>query len=190
MQSDWSVACGPDDPTVAVPWAGAEATLRYIDLREAPDRIEEIPEAVLYPCIHAALRCWNSPDSPYFTAKCDVWSYPAELYDAEDLSEFGYAQASYVDLLSRDESTFSQFSIAETLLKALSGLADLVPATAARCEWILRPAYLFSGTESVSGFAMTLYIWGYGDSPEAAAGTWAAAVAALVEPLLPRRRCP
>ena len=184
MQTDWSVACGSGDPTVAVPWASADGTLQYIDLRETPQRIGEIPEAALHPCIHAALLRWNRSDSPCFTAKCDVWRYPARLYDAEDLPGFAHAQACYVDLLSRDASAFSQFSVAETLLKTLSRLAGRVPAAAARSEWILRPAYLFSGGEPVPGFATTLYVWGYSDSPDAAERAWAAALEALIEPVL------
>ena len=85
MHADWTVACAADDPWVVVPWSREDETICYIDLRAAPQRLEEITEAVQYPCLAKALRRWNQPDTSLFTAKCDVWNYPARLFDAEDL---------------------------------------------------------------------------------------------------------
>ena len=37
MLSDWSAACGADDPVVVVPWASPDGALRWVDLRDDPD---------------------------------------------------------------------------------------------------------------------------------------------------------
>ncbi len=201
MEADWSVACGAVDPLVVVPWGGEvrdAATgkpIQYIDLRSTPDAILEIPEAVEYPDLAAALRRWNQPDTPLFTAKCDVWNYPAKLFDAEDLPGFACAHASYIDLLPIDPQIFSSFPACERQLRAWTEIARSIPLSASRCEWTLRPARIFSaasapsvaagGTSSpLDGFATSLYVWGYGPSPQAAASTWATALEMLIEPVL------
>jgi hypothetical protein len=196
VETDWSVACGTDDPTVVVPWIGRDESIRYIDLHNEPTRINEIPEAAQYPSLAAALRRWNQPDAPLFTAKCDVWNYPADLFDAEDLPGFAYAQGSYVDLLSREIAIFSSFAACEQMLRVWSVAARNIALPEGRCEWTLRPACILplignaenypldeSGNRN-NGFATTLYVWGYGSSPEAAAAAWSNAILALIEPVL------
>ncbi|MHB1936999.1 MAG: hypothetical protein ACYCOR_10480 [Acidobacteriaceae bacterium] len=192
MQSDWTVACGADDPEVVVPWAAKDPSLRYVDLRRAPEAIQEIPEATEYPCVAAALQRWNQPDTFLFTAKCDVWCYPAKLFDAEDLPGFAYAHGSYIDLLPVDTEMFSSFEACERQLRAWNEISRSIELPASRCEWTLRPAHVFSNftapppiTDSPqNGFATTLYVWGYGESQQSAAINWAAALNALIEPVL------
>ncbi len=192
METDWTVACGADDPWVVVPWSGSDACLYYIDLRTEPGRLNEIPEAAQYPSIAAALERWNQPESHLFTAKCDVWSYPARLFDAFDLPGFAEAHSSYIDLLARDTTVFSSFAACESLLRAWSANAQLTPHTGTRCEWTLRRARVFplsaqaaeSTAPPADGVAGPLYVWGYGSSPEAAASAWSEALTALIEPVL------
>ncbi|MGO8718629.1 MAG: hypothetical protein ACLQMO_05350 [Acidobacteriaceae bacterium] len=193
MHADWTVACGADDPEVVVPWAGKDASLRYVDLRSAPDAIQEIPEATEYPCVAAALRRWNQPCTLLFTAKCDVWSYPAKLFDGEDLPGFAFAHGSYIDLLPVEPQIFSSFAACEQQLHSWTEMARSIALPASRCEWTLRPARVFptasvtaieAGSSPQSGFATTLYVWGYGASPQSAASAWAAALQALIEPVL------
>jgi len=191
MQSDWTVACAADDPKVVIPWAGKDPLLRFVDLRQSPEALREIPEAAEYPCVAAALRRWNQPDTSLFTAKCDVWSYPAKLFDAEDLPEFAFARGSYIDLLHVDAATFASFEACERQLRAWTEVSRSLELPACRCEWTLRPARIFSSlplpppavNSSRNGFATTLYTWGYGDSPESAAIAWDAALQALIEPV-------
>ncbi len=184
MQSDWSVECGAADPFVAIPWASEDSTIYYIDLRETPVRVKEIPDAARYPCLSAALLRWNRPGSPIFTAKCDVWAYAADLFDADDFPEFAYAHACYIDLLSADAAAFSSFTASEAELKRWDDLARSIPQADSRCEWTLRSARIFIDQRHSDGFATTLYVWGYGPSPESAAQAWSAALLALIEPVL------
>ena len=191
MHSDWTVACGSDDPEIVIPWSGKDPCLRFVDLRQSPEGLCEIPEAAEHPCIAAALHRWNEPDAALFTAKCDVWSYPAKLFDAEDLAEFAFARGSYIDLLRLDPVAFASFEACERQLHAWTEMARSTDLKACRSEWTLRPARILpgfsaplAGAASRNGFATTLYTWGYGDSPEAAAISWAAALQVLIEPVL------
>jgi hypothetical protein len=191
MHADWTVACAADDPEIIIPWAGKDPSLRYIDLRQLPEAVREIPEAKEYPCIAAALQRWNHPDSLLFTAKCDVWSYPAKLFDAEDLPGFAYARGSYIDLLHVDAAIFASFEACERQLRAWTEISRSIELPACRCEWTLRPARIFPGSAPPAssaellknGFATTLYTWGYGDSAEAAAIAWDDALKSLIEPV-------
>jgi hypothetical protein len=190
VHSDWTVACGSDDPEVVIPWSGKDPSLRFVDLRQSPEALCQIPEAAEHACVAAALHRWNEPDTALFTAKCDVWSYPAKLFDAEDLAEFAFARGSYIDLLPLDPATFASFEACERQLRAWTEMAKSIDVQACRSEWTLRPARIFpgfsaplAGTASRNGFATTLYTWGYGDSPESAAIAWGAALRALIEPV-------
>lgn len=187
MESDWTVECGADDPWVVVPWFRKDETVRYIDLRITPERLKGIPEAAQNPCIAAALLRWNSPQSSVYTAKCDVWSYAADLFDANDLPGFAFAHASYIDLLALDLAVFSSFASAERSLRNLTRDAQSVDLSGTRCEWILRRARILSAkADGVfdDGFATTLYVWGYGVSRLSAKDRWAVALSSLVEPVL------
>ena len=194
MQADWSVECGPDDPVVVLPWQSEDGSLRYVDLRLAPSGVEEILEAKQYPPLAAALRRWNAAGSPVFTAKCDVWSYPADLFDAEDFPGFEFAQGSYIDLVRTDMDIYRNFVACEQQLRVWTSTARAIALEQCRCEWTLRSALIFPPEAAVApvppsaamaGFATTLYVWGYGSSPEEAGSAWANALEALIEPLLP-----
>jgi hypothetical protein len=185
MESDWTVACAADDPFVVVPWSNADTSLRYIDLRVDPQAIGEIEEARKFPAIAAALRCWNSAGAAMFTVKCDVWNYPAKLFDAFDLNGFAHAHASYVDLVSTDQKVFASFTACERLLRDGTQATQDVEGENARCEWVLRPAQMF-GTDSdpaLNGFAVTLYVWGYGANPQEAEAACSIALRGIIEPV-------
>ena len=194
MDADWSVECAADDPLVVVPWKNAAGTITYIDLRAFPDALTEIPEARESPALAAALHRWNQSDSPIFTAKCDLWAYPADLFDAEDLPGFAFAHGGYIDLIQRAPHLFASFPLAEAQLRRWTEVARSLATPNARCEWTLRRAWIAppehapdlpsSETLYSKGFATTLYVWGYGASPQAAAAAWASALDCLVDPVL------
>ncbi len=194
VETDWSVECGADDPWVVLPWTRKDASIHYIDLRVAPDRLREIPEAVQYDCIEQALHRWNQPSSPVYTAKCDVWTYPSDLFDAADLPGHAWAQGSYIDLIPASRRIFASFAAKENLLRAWSTAAKQIPLENARCEWTLRRARILPSSvktraslpdaPALDGFATTLYVWGYGSSQRTAREAWAASLTALIETVL------
>lgn len=185
MESDWTVACGADDPWIVLPWATEDGLIRYIDLNGAPDKVDEIPEAAQHPSLAAALLRWNQPDAPLFTAKCDVWWYAADSFDAGDLVGFAHAQGSYIDLIPREPAVFSSFAACERMLQAGAESSRDLAVPEGRCEWTLRPARVSTADNGYrDGFAITLYVWGYGSSPQAAASSWSTALLALIQPVL------
>ena len=197
MDADWSVECGAEDPTIAVPWSHAEHGIAFVDLRLAPEKIEQLAEAQQHAALAEALRAWNQPAGPIFTAKCDLWSYPAALFDAEDDARFAFAQACYIDLLCAAEEEFSSFAQAEARVRQWSRAACTLPVDPARCEWVLRRAWMQNASpvppvadedaQWRAGFATTLYVWGYGATEAEAAAVWAQALRALLPLPLARR---
>lgn len=185
MDSDWTVACAADDPVVVVPWANQDGSLRFVDLRSNLHVIDAVDEARKFPALAAALRRWNSANGPMFTVKCDVWNYPARLFDAFDQGGFAHAHASYVDLVSTDWNLFRAFPSCEKLLQRGSATAHTIDTPSARCEWVLRPAQIFSQDpkDVLHGFAVSLYVWGYGETSELAEAVWSSALLALIEPV-------
>lgn len=198
MHTEWNVECAAEDPWVVIPWQSEDNSIHYIDLRAEPERLLEIPEAVQFGSYARALRCWNGPDSPLHTAKCDAWQYSASLFDANDLSGFAYAQGGYIDLLPARPEIFSSFVACEKLLRAFSRAAESLSHGDCRCEWILRRARIVRTPQTASsgdgvipdpapwldGFAVTLYVWGYGGTAESAHTVWSTAVDALIAPVL------
>jgi len=220
MLADWSVECSADDPVLVVPWSSLDASpaaaeghpiihpvalspvAQFIDLRENPYDLDQIPEAEQHPPLMQALRALNAPRSPLFTAKCDVWTLePEELEDlrqqldlpapspedADSLTGF----ASYIDVLWRDRSLFASFHQSEQLLHRLTRLAGPLDHPGALLDCVLRPALV--DFESVTangdatarnhfkqGYSITLYLKALGPDLFTAKEVWAAALESLV----------
>ena len=175
MEADWSVALGGDDPVIVVPWAAANGP-RFVDLRAGAHLIDEIEEARTSPELRAALLHLNQPNSPFWTAKCDVWTTsveagdpPADPYELDAVpGETDDCAGSYIDLLPRDLSWFASFERHEQWLRAVTRRLRLVQASAARAEVILRPAEV----DALPGFAVTWVVEGCGPTARDADAHW------------------
>ena len=181
MLSEWSSECGPDDPVLVVPWQAPGSELRWVDLRDDPDALDEIAEADEHPAMLAALRALNGPRSPVFTAKCDAWAMEAEELAAtrDDLLLDGeVAQAgmtSYIDLLWRERAVFASRHQMETLLYRLDRISGELHHPLSKVECVLRPAVLdLNG--AIEGYAVSLYLKGVGVDAEEAGQRWSAAL--------------
>ena len=132
MLAEWSVECGPDDPVLVVPWSDPSdpsGERRFIDLRENPYDLDEIPETEQHPALLQALRALNANRSPVFTAKCDAWVMDAdelaalhleiELETADPAHDLAHGFASYIDLVWRERGLFVSFHQQEQLLHRL-----------------------------------------------------------------------
>jgi hypothetical protein len=195
MVADWSVECSAEDPVLVVPWtveeAGVPATQSaadFIDLRENPYDLDQIPEADQHPPLMQALRALNAPRSPVFTAKCDAWALDPqqleEMRERLDLVAGGYQAAaagfaSYIDLVWRDRSIFASFHQAEQLLHRIARLAAPIDQPLAMLECVLRPA-MVDLTGPREGFAISLYTKAVAPDADAAKQTWGAALEAAV----------
>ena len=79
----------------------------------------------------------------------------------------------------------------EAMVKRWYALAQTLPCQNCRCEWVVRRAWISTELELPltdeaavawrSGFAATLYVWGYGATEEQADSAWAQALRLLIE---------
>jgi len=195
MVVDWSVECSAEDPVLVVPWTAEEAgaskaqsVADFVDLRENPYDLDQIPEADQHPPLMQALRALNAPRSAMFTAKCDAWALSAEeleeLRERLDIVEGGFETAaagfaSYIDLVWRDRSIFASFHQSEQLLHRIARLAAPIEQPMAMIDCVLRPA-LVDLTGPREGFAISLYVKAAAPDADAAKQTWASALEAVV----------
>jgi hypothetical protein len=199
MVVDWSVECSVDDPVLVVPWSGAEATAEvadtvgdntvadFVDLRENPYDMDQIPEAEQNPPLMQALRALNAGRSPVFTAKCDAWvldedeleQLRSQLDLAADRRDAAAGFASYIDLVWRDRAIFASFHQSEQLLHRLQRLAAPIEEPLAMLDCVLRPA-LIDLTGPQEGFAVSLYVKALGPDSGAAKAVWGSTLEAVV----------
>lgn len=194
MVVEWSVECSADDPVLVVPWSTAEAgadlnpaTADFVDLRENPYEMDQIPEAEQNPPLMQALRALNAGRSPVFTAKCDAWVLDSEELDQLQLqldlspespdAKTGFA--SYIDLVWRDRTIFASFHQSEQLLHRLERLAAPIDEPLVMMDCVLRPA-LVDLTGPQEGFAVSLYVKALGPNLPAAKQAWGSALEAVV----------
>lgn len=191
MRAEWSAECGAEDPVLVVPWSGAGDSSGFIDLRENPYDLDQIPEAEQHPALLQALRALNAPRSAVFTAKCDAWTMdPGELallcedldLDADE-TQVPAGFASYVDLVWRERSLFVSFPQQEQRAQKLARLVEPLEHAYAAIECVLRPAMVDLNGDGVrfqEGFAVSLYVKACGSDGAHAYHEWAEALAAVV----------
>ena len=193
MLADWSAECSADDPHLVIPWSDPNSHAHFVNLREDPYDIAEIPEAEHYPALGRALRALNATRSPFLTAKCDAWSLAAsdpaleslrlELDLDPDHIHFGFA--SYIDLIWRERAVFASAHHQQDRLDRIIRRAQKLSHPQAALECILRPAMLdLSG--ALEGFAITLYVTALGPDADTASQNWAAALEDVVHLLRSR----
>ncbi len=186
MRAEWAAECGAEDPVLVVPWSRPDGNPGFVDLRENPYDLDQIPEAEQHPALLQALRALNAARSPVFTAKCDAWTMDAEelesvqieldLTDAEAPAGF----ASYLDLLWRDRALFVSFAQQEQRVQRLARLIDPLEHPYAVIECVLRPAMVDANGRFQEGFAVSLYVKACGTDAPHAYHIWGDALAAVV----------
>ncbi len=192
MVADWTVECGADDPVLVVPWSASpevpmspQLGRNFVDLRENPYDLDQIPEAERHPALLQALRALNASRSPVFTAKCDVWEMSAGEIEALqmdlvlDAADLSHGFSSYIDILWRERSLFVSLHQHEQLLHRLIRHVEPLDLPYAALECTLRPALVdLAGPQE--GFALTLYVKALGPDAADAHGNWSEALAAVV----------
>ena len=102
MDIDWEVEIGGDAPVLEAHWPG------LIDLRNFPERVDEIQELTLLPLLKEFLLVLNSEKSPVWTSKCDAWRpAPGTI-------------ACYIDLLPREAQLFADWRALEAFCRELA----------------------------------------------------------------------
>lgn len=192
MFAEWSVECGAEDPVLVVPWSATESesapAMHFVDLRENPYDMDQIPEAEAHPALMQALRSLNAPRSPVFSAKCDAWTMDSDecLLTQSDLdilpSEAPHGFMSYIDLIARDRAVFVSFHQQEQRLQRLVRLVESLDHPYAAIDCILRPA-LVDLTGPQEGFAFSLYVKALGTDAPHAYELWSKALESVVTTL-------
>jgi hypothetical protein len=175
MDAEWSVAASEDDPVLVVPWSDPATPLAFIDVRNNPALVDQISEARAWPEIRSALLRLNAKGSPMWTAKCDAWA----LSDDEKQLDFGPVSTgfgAYLDTIPHDLRAFSSLSAQRSRAEQLTARAKTLSPVEARAEFVLRPALCFGR----QGYALTFYVFGYGDSDAGARAQWSEAMASIV----------
>ena len=183
MEADWTVALGPGDPVITVPWAAPGDDVRsckFVDLRLGAHLVDEIEEARSKPALRSALLLLNTATSPLWTAKCDAWTSSvdegAEAFDPCEMDtesdDIAFGAGSYIDLLPRDFSFLTGFERQERWIRAVTEMLRSTPASAARVELVLRRAEV----EGAWGFAVTWFVEGCGSTAQRAGQRWAEAL--------------
>ena len=140
MHADFSVELGHDDPVLEIPWASADGSIRYYDLKKYPELIQQIPEAIAHPEINAFLTRINADGSPLETAKCDAW-LSHEIAPEEEIFGGDRKFVSYIDILFVDETVRNSFARHEEYAKELCCLLNRAPDIAATIELVIRRCY-------------------------------------------------
>ena len=192
IQAAWSIELLPESPVLVVPWHDDSGNVAYVDLRQCPEQITAIPEAMQHPALALLLQRLNADASPWATAKCDRWQMDEEdmdaaSFDLELARDDGNAAAgigSYVDFYSRDTALFCSLQQHRELLvlltEVLQSPEELRQSAAVLCELTLRRC-IVSGQE---GFAITAFVYAVGQDLPVAEANWAAALQTLADVLL------
>lgn len=139
MQADFSVELGGDAPALEIPWNSNDPNVRYYDVKNHPELVQQIPEAVAYPELGSFLSRINAPGFPLASAKCDVW-LSREVAPEEEI--FGDRKfVSYIDLVFVDEVDRCSLEKHEAFAKELCRLLGHAPEIAATVELEIRHCY-------------------------------------------------
>jgi hypothetical protein len=185
VECDWEIEIASNAPIIDAAWEG------FIDLRCDTGRVKDICETAQFPALAEALVRLNSPSSPVWTAKCDMW--PANTVDPDELGAEEDSATSalgcYIDLLPAG----AQRSLAGFNLDAVTGALpnwcrrlclDLRtrPLRHCRVDAIIRRA-LFAPAEDRpdEGLGITAYITTCGRSESEASAVLARALSLLTD---------
>ncbi len=139
MQADFSVELGGNAPALEIPWRSDDPRVRYYDLKNHPELVQQIPEAIAYPELGAFLLRINATNFPLATAKCDTWS-SSEVDPEEEI--FGDRKfVSYIDLVFVEQGDQCSFEKHEAFAKDICQLLGHAPEIVATVELVIRHCY-------------------------------------------------
>jgi hypothetical protein len=184
MEADWEFEVGGEAPVIEAAWPG------FVDLRRAPQRAWELPEAAAFPALAEALAKLNGAGSPVWSSKCDLWPrLEADEFDPGELDAppgcAAHAMGCYIDLLPKSNGQGALPAMAEAACRLICGLLRAVPLRCCRADLVIRRAFL-SADPTDQGFmdlGVTAYLTSCGASSAEAARALQAALAALADAL-------
>jgi hypothetical protein len=184
MEADWEFEVDGDAPVIEAHWT------EFVDLRNHPERVKDLPEAAQFPALAVALAQLNAADSPVWTSKCDYWPHlEADEFDPDELDAppgcTAHSVGCFIDLLPRSDQQWALPDLAEKACKHICGLLNAVPLRCCRADLVIRRAFI---SPDGMDLGITTYLTACGESPIEANRTLEAALAAFIDALGPIRR--
>jgi len=141
VEADWEVEMGPRAPVIDALWEG------FVDLTNDPALAKVLPEVAVLPQLEHALIRLNEPQSPVWTAKCDVWALDGpESFDPDELDAPEQDALSgwgcYVDLLPRSDQQWGDVARAVASCKYLCGQLHVISLRCCRADLVVRSAMM------------------------------------------------
>ncbi len=164
MEADWEIEIGGNAPVIDALWEG------FVDLRREPERAQKLSETSGVPGLADALARLNSPSSPCWTSKCDVWQ--ADAFDVDELdAPLGtgtLALACYIDLLPSSDQEWPAPEAAVAACRWLCASLREYRLRSCRIDLIIREARLVQETAKLG---ITVYLTSCGSTYSDAAAT-------------------
>lgn len=179
MEADWEFEVGGDAPVIEACWPG------FVDLRLAPERACELPEAAELPALAASLQTLNGNGSPVWTSKCDLWSaLEPNGFDPDELDAVpscsAHVTSCYVDLLARSDQQWSNPHLIQAACKRVCSLLGSVALRCCRVDLVVRNALV---TPDRMELGITAYVTACGATMASARNVLESALAALAHAL-------
>lgn len=165
MEADWEIEIGGGAPVIEADWPG------FVDLQSHPECMVEIPEAAAFPPLARLLLALNAPESPVWTAKCDLWEPEPE------------ALAVYIDAIPREAAVFGEWKHAEAFCREFVGRLDAtaLPKCGPECSIDLVIRQAIAG--GADGYGITVYLSAKGTVQEETETALAAVMAGFADAL-------
>jgi hypothetical protein len=181
MEADWEFEIGNDAPIIETHWEG------FVDLRVEPNRAGELEETLQLPGLVDALVRLNSPTSPTWTCKTDV--FVPERIDPDELdatsAEASQALACYIDLLPRFDQRWDAPARAEAACREMCARLRDVPMRRCRVDFVIRQAHIEPGLNDLGA---TAYLTACGPTPWEARSWLTGCVSLFAELIVPEPR--
>jgi len=172
----------PCDDILELPWAASDNSApHYVDLKRFPDRVDELTECRRHPALRELLRLLNRPETALRTVKCDVWKTTKLAEDERADFNLAFKVGAYLDAVLEDPALRAQ--LIPHVRWAGKIARSLAPARLqAQSEIVVRPCLFHS--EEKWGYALTVFVHGYGSSWDEAETEWGGALLHLGKALL------
>jgi hypothetical protein len=158
------------DDTLEVPWASpVQPGLRYLDLKAHPEEIGRLEECRKYPALASFLRKVNAADSPFRTAKCDVWTTTDLAEDERVDFKLPVKVGSYVDLLFDRPDLNSRL---EPHLQLGAKLSEILGPLRVQAQMEICVRRCLFHPEERWGYYVTVFMHAYGVTPGEAEEEW------------------
>jgi hypothetical protein len=172
----------PCDHILELPWAASDNSAPiYVDLKRFPGRVDELKECRRHPALRELLRLLNRPRTALRTVKCNVWKTSKLAEDERADFNLAFKVGAYLDVVLEDPTLRAQLT--PHVRWAAKIARSLAPARLrAQIEIVVRTCLFHS--EKEWGYALTVFVHGYGSSWDEAESEWGGALLPLGKALL------